>query len=258
MQQKFHFYWQKNTQCKLYNVILRALLPLVVGVAQGQSIYTAHIKQKSMQCQWWDGMSGEGGSGVNGCKGREPQNFSSVFIPPWTVQVMEWSSMQLVELHQLNDGKDHLFMEQWATESMEGRICLVWGSDVYIQTVPRANTSSERAQFGRAQCAAFLGEGTRNQFCFFSPFLPCGNDRGTASRSPHMWAWTQTLRGKPPAPWRFFPCPSGQHTFGPIAECRARRHSLPGIVPLSFPCLGLLFCFRAARGGIPKAAAESS
>lgn len=70
-------------------------------------------------------MSGEGGSGVNGCKGREPQNFSSVFIPPWTVQVMEWSSMQLVELHQLNDGKDHLFMEQWATESMEGRICLV-------------------------------------------------------------------------------------------------------------------------------------
>lgn len=57
-------------------MILRALLPLVVGVAQGQSIYTSHIKQKSMQCQWWDGVSGEGEDGVNGCKGREPQNFS--------------------------------------------------------------------------------------------------------------------------------------------------------------------------------------
>lgn len=63
-------------------MILRALPPLVVGVAQGQSIYTSYIKQKSMQCQWCDGVSGEGGDEVSGCKGRDPQNFSSVFIPP--------------------------------------------------------------------------------------------------------------------------------------------------------------------------------
>lgn len=79
-------------------MILRALLSLVVGVAQGQNTYIAHIKQKSMQCQWWDGVSGEGGDGVSGCKGREPQNLSSVFIPPWTVQVMECSSISEAQI----------------------------------------------------------------------------------------------------------------------------------------------------------------
>lgn len=70
-------------------MILKALLPLVVGVAQGQSIYTSYIKQKSMQVPVVGWSEWEGGDEVNRCKGREPQNFSSVFIPHCTVQVME-------------------------------------------------------------------------------------------------------------------------------------------------------------------------
>lgn len=42
-----------------------------------------------------------------------------------------------------------------------------------------------------------------------------------------------------------------QHFFGPAAEHSAERQrtgiALPGFVPISFTCLGPLFCFRAAR-----------
>lgn len=208
----------------------------------------------------WARREGMGSMGVKGENPRILVLFPIGLCRSWSVTC----SMQLVELGRLNDWKDHFFVEQWATESMEGRTCTVWGSDVYIQAVPRGNTSGGRVPFGRAQRAASLGEGIRKSVLFFFSFPPLWQWQGHPSKqeSPHVGLGPKFWGGEASSTLEIFPVPLRpaahfwSHCWVPC-QAPVRSLFLPGIVPISFPCLGLLLRFRAAQGGIPKAASES-